>query len=421
MENQFRACLIHEYRLKRGLSVENVGLAVGVSKGEISRFERGIRRISDDLFLKVISFLNIKIELNRSYFNELKEKFLLLIDSYYQIDLSAVDSYSQQIINSEDRYLMSDARYLYLVAKAFILVSKAKKYQVNSELDELFYTLNQEYVSSLLTPDFRGIMLMSFAIYLKKRKQYKNALDKIEKAILSFENREFKYGEALAKNEKLRILELMGNIDQASLLINELRSIFITFGNFRRVIYINNLEAFLYLTVDRYDLAETAFYQIRNDTLSIQAPILKEGTSDNLVWCKLNLKKFEEAIVIIENELQHDQSLSTNKIFLPYCYYRIGNKDKAEQVLGLFKSLSTDLEGSKILQIQEALIKGKHKTFLNAIEKLVKRLIDESDYSMAKFFMRMELDYLEIYTDTEYKRIIYTYKLINEIRCLCKD
>lgn len=51
---------MRQWRLKRGMRVEDLAKAVGKSKGLISRYERGLVGISLNLWLKVLEALRIR-------------------------------------------------------------------------------------------------------------------------------------------------------------------------------------------------------------------------------------------------------------------------------------------------------------------------------------------------------------------------
>lgn len=381
---------IREIRKQKGISLENLAGDIGKNISELSLIERGIKTIDQHEFQNIMTLFDIDFNYDFRINDFLLEKLNTLIHLIYFCQKESRIDLIQPLRTNQDVYLYSNGRYIYILIKTIFNVCNLSLYTRSEEIEADLQLLKSDFFLKNFTSDLISMIYWTSAEYYRKQHFYRKA--QTENLISNKYQAEVgdKQIYCLVQHQALKLSESTFNHFQSFSLINELKNIYASDHNFRRLISLSNLEACLHMCLNDYEPAQEILFKILDKSSCDLNGYLSATIIDNLIWCKIQISEFKSAIElmsVLENDV--GVNLRYNIIFMPYCQYRIGLEKEALETITKLLSKAHDIESRQYLRMFKALIADHSKTFLRESESLVSRMLKHNDYDTGRFILKI--------------------------------
>lgn len=394
--------LIREIRKQRGISLENLAADIDKNISELSLIERGIKTVNQEIFQNIMSLFNIEFNYDLTINEFLMEKLNALISLIYFCQKEKRVELIQSLRTSEDIYLHSNGRYIYILIRTISSVCSLPLYTRSEDIESDLQLLKSDFFCKNFNSDLVSMIYWASAEYYRKQYFYQKAIaDNSISGKYQAEDRDNRIY-CLIQHQALKLYESTFSHFESFRLINELKNVYASDHNFRRLISLANLEACLHMNLNDYASAQEILFRILDQSSNDLNGYLSITIIDNLIWCKIQMQEFQSAIELIDSLVSKvGINLRYNIILLPYCLYCAGLQKEASETADQFLSEAFDIESRQYLRMFKALIAGHSKTFFRESKALVNRMLKNNECDTAPFILKIRASFAHNHGEIE--------------------
>lgn len=314
---------IKSVRINQNLTLKELAELSGVGFSRISKFERGIENPGTDILKKIEQALGVVFDNDEVTIMEIDNLFIQFLDSLFYQDI-AVDYFTSIIETNHKRYLVCSNYNRILLIKYVLAVLKNNEDQIVLIEELLEDIIIHNTVEEQLYLEYKGIM--------KHRKfEYDEGVKYLKESL--YINKDEKIN-AMVYYHLSMYYKVMNMLEDANKYELKARAIFSNLGSFRRVISCDILQASVYIRWGNYKHAlkilNTCLDSIRyaDCDKTIQALILR-----NKSWVLILEKKYEEALIVLNDADCLQSNHSNVAMYRIWCYYCLKKYNQARQLI----------------------------------------------------------------------------------------
>lgn len=348
----------------KGYSIENVALAIPISKSALSNMENGKRTFSIQAFEAGMAHMNAHFDVLSI---EQREDILDLVADFIRALYFLDDSQKQDVLQRFFKLHFNRQKdfhdgYFYL----FFL-------EILIEIDQIPMTLAVEelqvplinrlrYLERLipdLPSDLQTLYALAILMWLTKSRQWDKSQRFFQTLNLDQEMTRFPGLIPLVAYYRAKSLAVAPNsMMEVHHLIHHLQDIAHRQRNYLRLMYLDFDEGVYLMSIGNYKEARLLFHQLQRSILPLSLSFLAPAIQDNLIWCYLMAQDFKKSLQkAIQLEAQFGAFPNSNLVFQVYCFYRLGKIQEGQEALKRLKySFSASDQDLQILNIFEPLL-----------------------------------------------------------------
>lgn len=395
--------LIRFGRRKKKISQKELGRITGISHQIISRYEKGVEIPTDEKLQLIFSVLDLNADEIENTSNQIDELFEKFIDELFYRKAN-YDEYLRIFNKSKDLYRQSYNFYKIAIIEFICHVLKGIPVE---NLDTKF-----RRIENLNIQDFKALQIYYEykGFYLLRKKDSSEGLACLEKAkSLRFDEKTIAmihYHMSFAYNFKwLRETN-------CEMLLDAKRT-FQKYQSFRRVSDCEMILGNYYSTYRNFSYAMECY----NNQLRLLEIIHGDNEEymilhQTMAYKYIQQKKYIEALKEIEKV--HEYKNTNYRIYLYniWCYYKLGDLNKANYWIVKMKRLELNRELKMILNLFDMLVLQHNKI---PSDKLIERAVKVYEYYKEEDDLDLTLFYIDIVIDlferkNDYKNAFYYQK-----------
>lgn len=384
--------IVCDLRKYRGWSLENLSEKLGISKGELSKMERGQRQMPKDLFYGFMQAMQIPWQ---DHAPELEKKFADFYNKYYYVRKNEAKAVMQDVLEHRlyHRYSLDyfwEILFEYFDSIIYGLDEQAKK---NKDRHELCL----KSVVFLFPMDVQAMLYDLFAYREWKEQHDGMGIEWRQKAIMLANS-----SSPGAVGPMIEYHELQFCVDQAKIecfmaLYTRIETRLVRDRNFRRLISLDVMKSCVLTAIQEYDKSEQL---LKNTSLllgDLDYQSARRFILDNLVWNALMAGWYEQAIeYILQMMNEFPQTDPYNAVYLPFCYLMLDDSKKAVETLEMLPQIyEIDPFDQKLLQMTEDLAFERLRSFERSSERFLKAAEKYGTYGVVMLVLDLQIRYFE--------------------------
>ncbi len=356
--------LFRSIRQSKGYSIENVALAIPISKGVLSNMENGKRKFSSQVFQAGMDHMKadfevLNVEKREEIFNLLSD---FIRGLYYLDDLQKQDVRQRFFKLHFNRQKDFHDSYFYLVfLEILIEIDQIPTSRAKAKFQEPL--IRRLRFLERIVPDFpsdlQTIYSLAILMWFTKSEQWEQSLRFFKTINLDHEITHFPGLIPLVAYYHAKAMIFASNsLMEAYQLIHYLQNLAHQHRNYLRLMQLDFDEGLYLMTIGNYKEARLLFHQLQRSIAPSSLRFLFQAIQDHLVWCYLMAQNFQQSLqesIYLENNF--GVSPHSNLVFQVYCFYRLHQVQEGQEALKrLEHSLSTSERDLAVLKIFQPLL-----------------------------------------------------------------
>lgn len=348
----------------KGYSIENVALAIPISKSALSNMENGKRTFSIQAFEAGMAHMNVHFDVLSV---EQREDILDLVADFIRALYFLDDSQKQDVLRRFFKLHFNRQKnfhdgYFYLVFLEILI--EIDQIPVALATDELQAPLihRLRYLERLipdLPSDLQTLYALSILMWFTKSRQWYKSQRFFQTLNLDQEMARFPGLIPLVAYYRAKSLVVApDSMVEVHHLIHHLQDIAHRQRNYLRLMYLDFDEGVYLMSIGNYKEARLLFHQLQRSILPLSLSFLSPAIQDNLIWCYLMAQDFKQSLQeATQLEAQFGAFPNSNLVFQVYCFYRLGQIQEGQDALKRLKySFSASEKDLQVLNIFEPLL-----------------------------------------------------------------
>ena len=405
----------------KGYSIENVALAIPISKSALSNMENGKRTFSIQAFEAGMAHMNAHFDVLSV---EQREDILDLVADFIRALYFLDDSQKQDVLQRFFKLHFNRQKdfhdgYFYLVfLEILIEIDQIPVTLATEELQEPLIN-RLRYLERLipdLPSDLQTLYALAILMWFTKSRQWDKSQRFFQTINLDQEMARFPGLIPLVAYYRTKSLAVAPNsMVEVHHLIHHLQTIAHHQRNYLRLMYLDFDEGVYLMSIGNYKEARLLFHQLQRSILPLSLSFLAPTIQDNLIWCYLMAQDFKQSLQKANQlEAQFGAFPNSNLVFQVYCFYRLGKIQEGQEALKRLKySFSASEQDLQVLNIFEPLLAGAVaslaerqkllKVFCTRCERHWRQYLETlpATRELAIFFLRIQMYEVEQMEDYE--------------------
>ncbi|MBD5424387.1 MAG: helix-turn-helix transcriptional regulator [Allobaculum sp.] len=348
----------------KGYSIENVALAIPISKSALSNMENGKRTFSIQAFEAGMAHMNVHFDVLSI---EQREDILDLVADFIRALYFLDDSQKQDVLQRFFKLHFNRQKdfhdgYFYLVfLEILVEIDQIPTALATEELQAPLIN-RLRYLERLipdLPSDLQTLYALAILMWFTKSRQWDKSQRFFQTLNLDQEMTRFPGLIPLVAYYRTKSLAIAPNsMMEVHHLIHHLQDIAHRQRNYLRLMYLDFDEGVYLMSIGNYKEARSLFHQLQCSILPFSLSFLAPAIQDNLIWCYLMSQDFKQSLQKANQlEAQFGAFPNSNLVFQVYCFYRLGKIQEGQEALKRLKySFSASDQDLQILNIFEPLL-----------------------------------------------------------------
>ncbi len=351
-------------RKELGYSLENVSKDLFMSKGNLSEMENGIRMMKKDVFNRFLRQYDIQFDTELNCFFEMKEILAQIVDCFLRFDDRKQEKVRERFEALEGSWKNTYGCFVGELIQYFIQVVMD-----HQKSDDLFRSL--VLIENCLSNDEKALLYMVRGMEGRWNIRLGNMETFFEKALEFVDEKELFGLEALIEyyqiGEKIRehaTIEVYG-------LCESIRKAFYRQHNYIRALYLDNLEGLCIFRIHQLKDAYARFEALLSNMEYVDDPYLRFCVVQNAILVLCVMKKYREALELMEKEKATFSCGLSNFIFAPYCFYMLNEGENVRRTLKEIKPYVKDESDRLVLKMVEYALEKNCDAFFESAHRLL--------------------------------------------------
>ncbi|MDE5757465.1 MAG: helix-turn-helix transcriptional regulator, partial [Allobaculum sp.] len=348
----------------KGYSIENVALAIPISKSALSNMENGKRTFSIQAFEAGMAHMNVHFDVLSI---EQREDILDLVADFIRALYFLDDSQKQDVLQRFFKLHFNRQKdfhdgYFYLVfLEILVEIDQIPTALATEELQAPLIN-RLRYLERLipdLPSDLQTLYALAILMWFTKSRQWDKSQRFFQTLNLDQEMTRFPGLIPLVAYYRTKSLAIAPNsMMEVHHLIHHLQDIAHRQRNYLRLMYLDFDEGVYLMSIGNYKEARSLFHQLQGSILPFSLSFLAPAIQDNLIWCYLMAQDFKQSLQKANQlEAQFGAFPNSTLVFQVYCFYRLGKIQEGQEALKRLKySFSASDQDLQILNIFEPLL-----------------------------------------------------------------
>ncbi|EOS60518.1 hypothetical protein C815_01380 [Firmicutes bacterium M10-2] len=351
-------------RKELGYSLENVSKDLFMSKGNLSEMENGIRMMKKDVFNRFLRQYDIQFDTELNCFFEMKEILAQIVDCFLRFDDRKQEKVREHFEAMEGSWKNTYGCFVGELIQYFIQVVMD-----HQKSDDLFRSL--VLIENCLSNDEKALLYMVRGMEGRWNIRLGNMETFFEKALEFVDKKELFGLEALI--EYYQIVEWMrsGSSFEVYEHCVQVRKKFYASHNYIRALYLDNLEAVGITCLRAYSSAYARFEALLSNMEYVDDPYLRFCVVQNAILVLCVMKKYREALELMEKEKATFSCGLSNFIFAPYCFYMLNEGENVRRTLKEIKPYVKDESDRLVLKMVEYALEKNCDAFFESARRLL--------------------------------------------------
>ena len=386
-------------RLKKGLSLDNVSHDLKISKGNLSDSENGKKLMRETIFKRFLDYYGIEFCFDRCLLDEIRRLLGNLMDAYIYKNRVKEAQVLEQFIQRQSVYEYS---FGCLYVPLFIMMSsRAKEPSSLSKIETRAYDEIDEY-TPVFNNDETALILYLKAFQAGKRRAFDQSVKYYAMALDSFNGRLWPQLEGIIKLNYAKSLTIASSYYDGYLSAKEAHDLFVKHGNYVRALTcFNNLANYL-LCLQSFSAAKTCSEKVLLSMASFtEDSLYRHAVTTMLIILTLE-GSFEEAIQFAKDHpVDWSDGFVGNLILIPYCYYRLGQKECCLKEMEKFDPDLLESDDKALFALLKAILRENSAKIEAAKQKMLRICCRQKNWLMLMVLYQLLIDYYKSVNDLE--------------------
>lgn len=358
-------------RLKREeetMSLNFFSDIVKISKAYLSEIEYGKKFPKEYTLRQIFKCLDIEFQMDDSILNEIHEiLFDIIYEDFFYLKLDQAQEKLKNIMNKSTYYENSIGFYSFHMIKILYYIEVLN----DADLCEKSITIIRD---NLPLFDKEELILYDYiaGYFYSTQKDFEKAYHYINQGLRSNPNEKM---EALLNYQMARVLQMDGKMIKAFMYSEEAKHKFISLYCYKRVLYVNLLEANGYARIFCYQEAEKIYFDLLNQAELEKEYRLYHTVLAHICWIELQQRKFEECIKHTELCLSKTLEFEDVLLFKALCYLIQFDKEKCEREIHKIK-IPLSSRYHILLDAMKRYCNGDMQSFFEEMDKYLECELD---------------------------------------------
>jgi transcriptional regulator with XRE-family HTH domain len=384
-------------RNELGLSLDNVAEDLNMSKTSLWKAEKGQMAFPKEKLEQFIALYDVPFYFDEDIPKHLCTSFAAMYNAYIQFDKQLELEIMAEYEEKKDIYLHSTGYFYALLFEYYGIVYASTPDHLRYKS---LYEILEEHID-LFLPDMQAAFWDMSAHYVSWQHYHAKGYAMCDKGLDCYDEQHIFGIKGMLLYNKLRCMAAVNMSFKGFSLCEEAREAFLEYKIYRRAIYIDNREAIFLAQMQQYEAAETKFSYILSNIRGMNDPVMQNSITQNLVWTYILDDKYQMAIDLILKYRSKDNAVSMNFIYLPYCYYQLGQFEKAEEETSKLIPIVSEAFDKAFLLMLLDLLKERPKGFERHAKMALRQAIKDNEIELAKIVTKFQIQYYEKSNDEQ--------------------